>query len=100
MKKQYYIQNRGTCGNSVSWWAINDQGYTLDIRCAKVFDEDDEKLKPENMRKGIDTAWEKSFVDQYVQHHIDIQDLQYRDNNGNGRQYPHPLRQWRPDLCI
>lgn len=97
-KKKFYLQcTRSVVGNSAMWWALNDRGYTCDIRCAKIFDEDDPKLKE---LRDIDVPWPKEVVDRLVQHHVDVQDLHYKNNDGNLADFPHTLAQWRPDLCI
>lgn len=85
MRKLYYIENRerGCVGNSVLWWAFNDNGYTCDIKAAKKFDEDEalELVRPDKkfMMHRVE------HIDQLVQHHIDIQDLRA------GRKEPHTL---------
>lgn len=79
------------------WWALEDHGYTLDIRCAKVWTEDEIKAKT---LRSFEKAWPKEQVDRVIQHHIDIQDLAYLDNTGEETaQFPHTLMVWRPDLC-
>ena len=94
---EYYLQCRGTVGNSVLWWAINDAGYTCDIRCAKVWTQ--EQIDKKELR-SFEKAWPKDQVDCLIQHHIDIQDLAYRDNNEETAKYPHTLVQWRKDLIL
>ena len=94
-EKFFYIQNRGTCGNSVSWWAIGDHGYTCDLRCAKVWTR--EEVERRDWR-SFDKPWPKSAVDRLVQHHVDIQDLTHRDNEGRFYPHPHTLMSHRPDL--
>ena len=98
MSKKYYLQcNRGYVGNSVMWWAINDQGYTCDIRCARVWTQ--AEIDAKEMR-SIDVPWEKETIERLVQHHIDFQDLKHKDNNDEISKFPHTLKQWRPDLCL
>lgn len=93
----YYVQNRGTCGNSIMWWAIGDHGYTCDLRCAKVWSRDEVKAK---QWRSIDKPWPKEIVDRLVQHHVDFQDLHYKDNEGNFPLHPHTLMAHRKDLCV
>ncbi len=97
MENKFYLQCRGVVGNSVLWWALNDAGYTCDIRCARARTQ--AELDAKTLR-SFEKAWPKEQVDRVIQHHIDIQDLAYLDNNGTTAQYPHPLKQWRPDLCV
>jgi hypothetical protein len=92
----FYLQCRGVVGNSVLWWALNDQGYTCDIRCARVWTQ--EEIDAKQLR-SFERVWPKELVDRVVQHHIDIQDLTYVDNIGRTADYPHTLKHWRPDLC-
>lgn len=79
------------------WWAIGDRGYTCDIRCAKVWTENDLK----ELTRETDKPWLKEVVDNFIQHHIDIQDLQIgrKCDQKIFRNNPHTLVQWRPDLC-
>lgn len=73
--EEYYLANtQGGCatGNSLKWWAIEDHGYTCDVRYAKVWKGSDDKMKSLRM---CDIPFLKSEIDKLVQHHIDIQDL-------------------------
>lgn len=91
----YYVQNRGVCSNSIMWWALNDRGYTCDVRCAKIWTKAEVQAK---QWRSFDMPWPKTVIDRLVQYHVDIQDLA-KDNDGNFQKYPHTLIQWRPDLC-
>lgn len=96
----FYVQdNRSTCGNSTSWWAIGDRGYTLDIRCAKVFTLEEVRQR-ELDKKEKYKVWPKGIIDNYVQHHVDIQDLFHHGKNKDARlnNHPHTIVFWRPDL--
>lgn len=88
---EFYLQCRGTVGNSVLWWAINDAGYTCDIRCAKVWTKEQKENK---VLRSFEKFWPKDQVDEVIQYHIDIQDLTHASSK-----FPHTLRQWRRDLC-
>ena len=94
----YYLQNTqgGYCGNSLMWWAIDGKGYTVDIRCAQVWTQ--EEIDNKSMR-SCDIPHKKNIIDRLVQHHIDHQDLDYLDNDGNIANQSHVLTQHRPDLC-
>lgn len=67
---------RSIVGNSVSWWAHNDRGYTCDIRLAKIFKE--EELS-ELAFRNTDRPYLVSDVLPLAQHHIDVQDLDSRE---------------------
>jgi hypothetical protein len=71
-------------------------GYTVDIRCAQVWTE--EELKKEGYwgEHYKYKAWPKPMVDKFVQHHIDIQDLSEKNQNAA---CSHVLRNYRPDLA-
>lgn len=76
MSKLYFLRDtRSVVGNSASWWAINDKGYTCDIRMAKIFTE---KEIQEEYDRPTDRAHLISDVLPLVQHHIDMQDLNAR----------------------
>ena len=95
---EYYLQNTrgGYVGNSLTWWAINDCGYTVDIRCAKRWSGEEYERKKHNLR-SCDVFWPCDVIDPLIQHHIDHQDLR-KDNNGNYPKASHTLIHWRPDL--
>lgn len=93
----FYLQSHGVCGNSVLWWAINNRGYTCDIRCARVWTQSE--LDKKGLRE-IDIPWKKDQVDRLIQHHVDIQDLNYKDNEGELAKYPHTIMEWRTDLVV
>jgi len=100
-EKLYYLQNkRGShpyCGNSLFWWAVNDCGYTVDIRCAKVWTHGEFLDKKQRMRE-CDIFWPKDVIDPLVQHHIDVQDLS-KDNNGRYPKYSYVIGSYRPDIA-
>ena len=99
-KKEYYLQNkRGSqpyVGNSLLWWAIDDCGYVCDLRCARVWTEEEMKKAKKDSRP-CDIFWPKEVIDRLVQHHIDVQDLR-KNNDGSYRKAPHSLSSKRPDL--
>jgi hypothetical protein len=99
MEEQYYLQDlRSVVGNSVLWWAVNDCGYTCDLRCARMWTkseltergywEDHYKYKP----------WPKNEVDNLIQFHIDCQDLERKKNGSVYDNNPHTIVTWRKDL--
>lgn len=95
-EKLFYLSNNqggATVGNSLKWWAINNRGYTCDLRCARVFRESELN----DLRK-CDIPYPKEVVDNLVQWHVDFQDLR-PDNTGAYVKNPHTLRKWRPDIC-
>lgn len=92
MKNQYYLQCRGPVGNSVMWWAVDDRGYTCDLRCARVWSQKEKDLKE---MRSIEKFYLKDEVDQLVQHHIDIQDLDRKKDGSIYDNNPHTLVQWR-----
>lgn len=91
---EYYLQDtRSVVGNSLLWWAANDSGYTCDIRCARVWTDEDLMKRfdiPLKSLPGKYTLHHKFAIDRIIQHHIDHQDL--------GQESPHTLRHWRKDL--
>lgn len=96
MAELFYLQcTRSVVGNSAMWWAINDCGYTCDIRCARVWTKSE--IENKQMR-DIDVPWPKEDVDRLIQHHIDVQDLHHKDNNGNLMKFPHTIGSYRPDI--
>lgn len=100
MSETFYLQDtRSTVGNSALWWAIANAGYTVDIRCARVWTLE-EKLEKEKDLRSTDKFWPKADIDRLVQHHIDVQDLYYKDNTGEVARFPHTLVSRRPDLCV
>lgn len=98
-EKLYYLQNTqgGYCGNSIMWWAYKNNGYTVDVRCAKVWTHGEFLEKNQHMRE-CDIFWDKDIIDPLIQHHIDFQDLDHKDNNGEFRKHSHVISTYRPDL--
>lgn len=87
-EEEYYLANTQgglTCGNSLKWWAIEDSGYTCDVRYAKVWKGSDEKMQ---CLRECDIPLLKSEIDKLVQHHVDFQDLR-RDQLGRRAEEPH-----------
>lgn len=81
----YYLQNveRGYVGNSLQWWKWDNNGYTCDIRAAKKFTADEIKELTDGRKKY--KGWKVDFIDNLVQHHIDMQDVRA------GREKPHTV---------
>lgn len=71
----YYVQDaRRYVGNSVSWWALNDNGYTTDISKAQKYTKD-EILKRGNNWRETDIIWNAKHVEANIKQHVDIQYL-------------------------
>lgn len=89
----YYLQDlRSIVGNSMVWWAINDSGYTCDIRCARVWTMDDlDKRFPTGIPEKYSVHF-KGNIDCLIQHHIDHQDVDHDSK------YPHTIVSYRKDL--
>ncbi|MCU7542970.1 hypothetical protein [Riemerella anatipestifer] len=51
--KKYYIRRQGYVGNALIWWKANSNGYTVDIREAGKYTE--EEAKETCKRKTIQT---------------------------------------------
>lgn len=102
--KLYYLQDtRCVVGNSMMWWAIDGRGYTCDIRCAQIWTMDELKKSNYNCKNEYNEKyipWPKDVIDRLVQHHVDHQDLQYKDNFGEQAKHPHTLVSHRQDLCL
>lgn len=83
-KKQYYVRNkeRGFVGNCCLWWQWDDNGYTCDIRAAKVFLDSELEGIRGNPKYAI---YEIGMINNLVQHHIDFQDLRAK------RKVPHTM---------
>jgi hypothetical protein len=65
----FYIQNRGFCGNCLSWWRPDGNGYTCDLRDAwKVPYEEAKRIC--RMRQGMDVMWPASVVESHVVYHV------------------------------
>ena len=74
-EKFYYIQN-GYVGNAILWWAENSNGYTTDFRKAGKYTEE-ETLSI--IKRPQDIAWECDHVDNCLEAHKLIIDIQYLD---------------------
>jgi hypothetical protein len=87
-RKKFYIQDRRSfVGNSVVWWRPNGKGYTVDLRDAGVYDEDEIKGL-----RSTDIPWLVEEINRLVQHHIDMQDLRKPLKN-----LPHTMARLGPD---
>jgi hypothetical protein len=71
--KYYMRDTRSIVGNSCTWWALGSRGYTCEVRCAEIFDE--ERALQQQKSRGTDQPWPVEIIDRLVTHHIDIQDL-------------------------
>lgn len=69
----FYIQN-GYVGNSVLWWAINGNGYTVDLEKAHEYTKDEVISHFVNSRPD-DVIWAASHVRQHIRKHVDGQYL-------------------------
>ena len=90
-EKCFYLSNTQggkTVGNSLKFWAINNCGYTCDVRCARVFKESELK----DLR-DCDIPYPKEVIDRLVQWHVDIQDLK-KNNLGEYPMNPHTVEHW------
>ncbi len=67
----YYIQNRETVGNCLSWWGKKGNGYTCDISKAETYTLVQAK---EATRRSIDRFWPKEYIDSIAVRHVDHQD--------------------------
>lgn len=86
-RRTYYIEDtRQRVGNSVMWWAPDGKGYTCDLRCAGVYDE--EEAKRIAGKRGTDRLWPVGEVMPLIQFHIDHQDL-YAERR---RRVPHTVQ--------
>lgn len=79
MDKLFYVQKEGTwAGNSMLWWKKGGAGYSPDIKEARMFSEAEAK----KICDGFNTdkkMWPKKYIDERIEHHIDMQGCDYRD---------------------
>jgi hypothetical protein len=80
----YYIQNRGYCGNCMSFWRMYGKGYTCDLDDAwKVPKEKAEEIV--RSRPTVDTAWPVEQIDAAAQRHVSIEVLREQSRKGGVR---------------
>ncbi|MBP0714870.1 hypothetical protein ABXK61_16315 [Burkholderia sola] len=73
MTDLFYLQDsRSFVGNDVMWWADPD-GYTTDLRKARLFTRDDAQQQ-HNIRK-TDIPWPKEYIDGKTRPAVDFQYL-------------------------
>jgi hypothetical protein len=72
-EKLYYIQN-GYVGNAILWWAVDSKGYTTEIEKAGKFTKEEAK---KIIQRPCDVAWECTHVDNCVEAHKHVIDMQY-----------------------
>lgn len=93
--KLFYIQDvsRGYVGNSLMWWKHDNCGYVCDIRKAKVFTEEEAI----DLCKFADDLrmWDKDYIDERIQHHIDMQTIDKRDPESGSKQWDYKKNNWR-----
>lgn len=71
LEVKFYVQDsRQYVGNSMLWWA-KPSGYTCDIRKAQMFTKNEARLICSS--RSTDVMWPKAYIDQRIQHHIDMQ---------------------------
>lgn len=74
MTQIYYIQHRGYCGNCLSWWRPNGQGYTLDLNQAwKVTPEEAKRIC--QSRPHEDIMWPAEMIDDVAARHVNSESL-------------------------
>ncbi len=71
----FYVQN-GYVGNSVSWWRLENKGYTCDLNYAQKYTRA-EILKNFIPGRHEDRIWAASHVEKHIRQHVDGQ---YLDN--------------------
>jgi hypothetical protein len=70
----FYLQDsRKTVGNDVLWWAIDDRGYTTDLRKAETYSE--EAAYRQHAMRVTDIAWPKAYIDSIARPCVDFQSL-------------------------
>ena len=76
----FYVQNvsQGFVGNSMLWWKLYNCGYTCDIRNAREFTKA-EIDKMYSIEEGTKRAWPVEYIDERIQHHIDMQDVDHEN---------------------
>jgi len=55
------------------WWKGDNNGYTCDIRKARIFCKSDAKQICKRSQ-GTKKMWPKDYIDKRIRHHIDMQD--------------------------
>ncbi|MCG0582133.1 hypothetical protein L6Q82_29605 [Burkholderia cenocepacia] len=71
MTELFYLQDsRSFVGNDVLWWADPD-GYTTDLRKARLFTRDDAQ-QHHNIRE-TDIPWPKEYIDAKTRPAVDVQ---------------------------
>lgn len=71
MSDQFYLQDsRSYCGNDVFWWAQPD-GYTTDLRKARVFTKED--VQAYHNSRESDIPWPKDYIDAKTRPAVDMQ---------------------------
>ena len=76
MSEMFYIQDtRKVVGNSMSWWALEGNGYTCDIKKAQTYTEEEAMAIQRNRR--TDKAWPKEYINAHLQHHVDLQTVNW-----------------------
>lgn len=78
IEQMYYIQNvsQGYVGNSLLWWKHDNCGYVCDVQEAKEFTKA-EIDKMDTIKDGTNRAWPVEYIDNRIQHHIDMQDVNH-----------------------
>ena len=74
MSNEYYVQKLGYVGNCLMWWRKGDNGYTLDLDDAQVFDREAARSLVMGYAKKY-VAWEKDYVDTCAGCHVDSQNI-------------------------
>lgn len=74
--KPFYVQDtRQYVGNCMVWWRGDNNGYTCDIREARIFSKGDAKQICKRKRsERTKKMWSKEYIDKRISHHIDMQD--------------------------
>lgn len=71
MSDLFYLQDaRSYVGNDVLWWA-NPDGYTTDLRKARLFSKED--VQAHHNARETDIPWPKEYIDAKTRPAVDMQ---------------------------
>jgi len=71
---EYYLQDsRSFVGNDVLWWAQSGNGYTTDLRKAKIYTR--EEAQAMHAARPSDIPWPKEYIDGKTRPAVDFQYL-------------------------
>ena len=72
----YYLQDRTRGVDNSMLWCTENGDHTCDLKKAKVLTK--QEMEETCKSNGFLRAWSKKYIDERIQHHIDMYDVDFK----------------------